>query len=72
MKTKKLNLNDLKIDSFITSLEGKREETLKGGARDPMSPLGTAPQICGCSPWLSLETNDRRCEDLSIVLPKAI
>jgi natural product precursor len=31
MKSKKLNLNDLKINSFITSLDKQEENTLKGG-----------------------------------------
>lgn len=28
---KKLNLKDLKVSSFVTSVEGKSEETIKGG-----------------------------------------
>ncbi len=31
MKTKKLNLNAIKVDSFITSLNEKKSETVKGG-----------------------------------------
>ena len=31
MKTKKLNLNDLKVESFITSLEDQKINTLRGG-----------------------------------------
>lgn len=56
--TKKLNLNDLKVNSFVTSLTDKQEETVKGGVimKKDVSPLATAMQICGCSPWLSLAT----------------
>ena len=32
MKTKKINLNELKVESFVTSLEGKDSQTLKGGS----------------------------------------
>lgn len=28
----KLNLNDLKVESFITSMEGKDSQTIKGGS----------------------------------------
>lgn len=31
METKKLNLNELKVDSFITSLESQGAQTVKGG-----------------------------------------
>lgn len=31
MKTKKLNLHDLKVESFITALEKNDSQTLKGG-----------------------------------------
>lgn len=31
MKTKKLNLNDLRVESFVTSLENKGANTVKGG-----------------------------------------
>lgn len=30
--TKKLNLNDLKVDSFVTSIENKDSQTIKGGS----------------------------------------
>ena len=32
---KKLNLNDLKVESFVTSLEGKSSQTVKGGTSGP-------------------------------------
>ena len=44
MKSKKLSLSNLKVGSFVTSLELKNSQTLKGGAG------------FGCSPWLSLQT----------------
>ena len=31
MKTKKLNLNDLKVESFVTSMENESSNTVKGG-----------------------------------------
>lgn len=31
MKTKKLNLNELKVKSFVTGFENREENTLKGG-----------------------------------------
>lgn len=32
MKNKKLNLNELKVKSFVTDLENGKENTVKGGA----------------------------------------
>ena len=32
MKTQKLNLNELKVESFVTSLEEKDSQTVKGGS----------------------------------------
>jgi len=31
MKKKKLNLNDLKVESFVTSIGGNKSQTVKGG-----------------------------------------
>ena len=31
MKTKKLSLNDLKVESFVTSMESQKVNTVKGG-----------------------------------------
>ena len=35
MKTKKLNLNTLKVQSFVTDIEKDTVETIKGGFGDP-------------------------------------
>lgn len=32
MKTQKLNLNNLKVESFVTSLEDRNSQTIKGGS----------------------------------------
>ena len=32
MKTKKLNLNDLKVESFVTNVEPNNSNTVKGGS----------------------------------------
>ena len=34
MKIKKLNLNDLKVESFVTSLESKNVQTIKGAGSE--------------------------------------
>jgi hypothetical protein len=50
MKSKKLNLKNLEIQSFVTSLEPALQETLKGGAEiggPDVSKLPTMP--CNCS-----------------------
>ena len=33
MKTKKLKLNDVKVESFITELKHQNQDTLNGGAQ---------------------------------------
>jgi hypothetical protein len=38
MKNKKLNLNDLKVTSFVTSLDSVNSATLKGGADAAVTP----------------------------------
>ncbi|ELR73668.1 hypothetical protein C900_02072 [Fulvivirga imtechensis AK7] len=49
MKKKKLNLNDFKVQSFVTSVEGQAEETVKGGFHTLEilcgAPVGTI--VCG-------------------------
>lgn len=54
MKTKKLNQNDLKIESFVTSMEESTAATLKGGV-----------SVQTCSPFLSLGS-EGDCTNLSI------
>ncbi len=44
MKKKKLNLNKLKVESFVTSMEEGKEETAKGGFQPISLPLP------GCGP----------------------
>lgn len=41
MKNKKLNLNELKIKSFVTDLDNGKENTVKGGADQR-----TTPNVC--------------------------
>lgn len=43
-KKLKLNLNDLKIQSFVTTLKSSEEEILKGGAD-----TGTNGESCTCN-----------------------
>jgi hypothetical protein len=38
MKNKKLNLNDIRVTSFVTSLEKNGQYTLKGGADAAITP----------------------------------
>jgi hypothetical protein len=38
MKNKKLNLNNLKVTSFVTSLDRSRQDTVKGGADAAVTP----------------------------------
>jgi len=62
MKKKKLNLDSLKVKSFVTSLDGGLSETVKGGDVDPGTGDGggggggTAGLVCG-------DTNDIGCDD---------
>ena len=53
MKTKKLNLNDLKVKSFITNLDQYQEAQAKGGGRRPYTiedcETGAAKNtVCSC------------------------
>lgn len=62
MKTKKLNLSDLKVDSFVTSLNIQSQNTVKGGglfvaliallggcAAQQDNEEGTVSAIAGCA-----------------------
>lgn len=51
MKTKKLNLKDLKVDSFVTSLEIKDAQTVKGGATPtaPVVIVGASAALCSAA-----------------------
>jgi len=39
MKTKKLNLNKIKVESFVTSMNEKERQTVDGGGTTPLSDL---------------------------------
>lgn len=41
MKTKKINLSDLRVKSFVTNLEKPLEQTIVGGQKVPKS------NVCG-------------------------
>ena len=45
MSKRKLNLKDLKVSSFVTSMENDIEKTVKGGARDRKGTVNTV-DIC--------------------------
>ena len=51
MKKKKLNLNDFKVQSFVTSVEGQAEETVKGGSH-----LGCGGTVPIATPLCTLGT----------------
>lgn len=69
MKTKKLIISDLKVQSFITSLHGERGNTVKGGisgsgctdcnwSADCLSPTEACPTANTCSlPGVICNTN---------------
>ena len=47
MKTKKLRLNDLKVNSFVTALNDKKAQTVQGGAtRRPCFSVGCSIANC--------------------------
>lgn len=48
MKNGKLNLNELKVKSFVTNLESEKENTVKGGGLKPFTIVVncTMPVIC--------------------------
>lgn len=45
MKSKKLNLNELRVKSFVTEFENDREDTVKGGLT-----IVVATAVFGCLP----------------------
>ena len=48
MKTKKLNLSDLKVKSFVTALDENNTKTVQGGiTRFPCYTFGCTINICG-------------------------
>ena len=47
MKIKKLNLDDLKVQSFVTSLKNESQHIIKGGASVDLNCVHS--QINGCS-----------------------
>ena len=58
MKKKKLNLNDFKVQSFVTSVEGQAEETIKGGSHviGCGGPVPIATPLCTMGTTCCLET----------------
>ncbi len=52
MKSKKLNLNEMKVKSFVTSFEDEKENTVRGGTRNQS--LDT--RVCTFTPCGSLDT----------------
>ena len=48
MKTKKLNLSDLKVNSFVTALENKNAKTVQGGwnTQQPCFSYGCSNVLC--------------------------
>jgi len=59
MKNKKLNLKELKVKSFVTSMENDTPDTVKGGGKVPYT-IGTCwtrdPQDCP-----PRDTNQTQC-----------
>ena len=64
MKNKKLKLNELKVQSFVTSLKNE-EGTIQGGvdansADGTCTPSGAGTDVCNCG------TNDLVCDWIQI------
>lgn len=56
MKNKKLNLNELRVKSFVTELENEKENTVKGG--------GPTDYTCGqwCPPTKDFDASWCVCD----------
>ncbi len=50
MKNKKINLDGLKVKSFVTKFEKEEENTLKGGTGAPCRHTG--PLVCQSGTWM--------------------
>jgi hypothetical protein len=65
MKNKKLNLNSLKVTSFVTSLEKNNQETLRGGVTEN---CGASFNACPSVPVndCNIASYNRTCPTLPI------
>lgn len=46
MKKKKLNLNDLKVESFVTSITSSKSKTVKGGWNQAVDDSQHCSEVC--------------------------
>ncbi|MGB3468105.1 MAG: pinensin family lanthipeptide [Cyclobacteriaceae bacterium] len=46
MKKNKLKLNDLRLKSFVTGMDAKLEETVKGGISSSPEELRSVRELC--------------------------
>lgn len=56
MKKRKLKLDDLELNSFVTAMESSREETVKGGISSTPEQLRSVVENCptnllACRTW---------------------
>lgn len=47
---KKLNLKDLKVDSFVTKIEEKKSQTVKGGSDSDPYGISVYLHVSACCP----------------------
>jgi hypothetical protein len=67
MKNKKLSLHNLRVTSFVTSLEKNGQDTLKGGADAAVTP-GCGPSFQAC-PTIPIDNCNIPSYDPCITIP---
>lgn len=64
MKKQKLKLEQLKVQSFVTSLDDKGSDTINGGATPQFTPVSARRCSEGCTTGCTGgRTNPERCDD---------
>jgi len=62
MKNKKLNLNELKVKSFVTDLEAGKENTVRGGGGSNECSPGAPSTGCNSLLLTGCITDNLECE----------
>lgn len=62
MKNKKLNLNELRVKSFVTSFQSDQENTIKGGGPSNLCSPGGATTYCNSFQITACVSDNPECK----------